>query len=62
MVCLKAELQLPPNISELQGVNGHAARGHRKQTSGETPGRTFSKSRERGGVRVRGPLDLVGPK
>lgn len=25
MVCLKAELQLPPNISELQGVNGHAA-------------------------------------
>lgn len=39
----------------------HAARGHRTQTSGETPGETLGKSQDRGrrGVGVGGAATLV---
>lgn len=56
-VSLRAEIQLHmflPIYLLCRGVGEHAARGHRKQTSGETPGGTLSKSQDRGGVGGRG--------
>lgn len=51
----RAELQLHMFLPKYCGARGggvgeHAAQGHRKQTSGETPGGTLGKSQDRGGV------------